>query len=240
MKTTKAQKSSVIRDNSEQSERFINEYQAKYLPIVTAVSKTIEGMGIAPTKELVCDAINGNFKPIEAAYKEVLKPDAEMFKSPAGKASIEAMLNSNLAHLKEMIGEMFAGSVGNSNVDRTFISFEEMAGSKEKWGLISMTSPSLFVFDLNESGEAVLSDEVKEQIVDAFRDYTTPAQDKAYQAQLDVAKAINKLTAVLDEAGFFYDLSSPLTAGVFLHRLFSVKQGDNRDFTVSAKIEGLG
>lgn len=237
MKTNK--KASVIRENAEQSERFINEYQAKYLPIVTAISKTIEGMGIAPTKELICDAINGNFEPIETAYREVLKPDAEMFKSPAGKASIEAMFNNNLAHLKEMIGEMFAGSVGNSNVDRTFISFEDMVGSKEKWGCISMTAPSLFLFDLNDSGEAMLSDEAKEQIIDAFREYATPAQDKAYQAQLEVAKAINKLTAVLDEAGVIYDLGSPLTSGIFLHRFFKVSQSDSREFTVAAKIEGL-
>jgi len=234
-----AKKRTVIRENSDQAEQFLTDYESKYIPALEKACQSIKELGVTPTKAILVQAIVGNFEPLEEAYREVMTADMQLFKSPAGRAAMEDIFAENIHSIKSQLVQLFTGIVGNNWAGgNTYGTFEELTCSRDKDGKVPLDSISLAQFFLvTEEGAPFMPESAREAILDAFKDYANPKAEKLLEAQKKAANALNAFTKALQEANLPIPLDFP---AFYFNRYFKAERSEESlEWSVRENPEGI-
>lgn len=228
----------IIRENSEQAAEFLKQYETKYLSAVRSVSTALKNLGISPTKALVLSAIKKDFEEITDLYRDVVLQDENLFKTAQARAMVQRTFTQSIEGFKESVRQWFAGEIASDDIAvRNYTTFEILTKKgTEKRGYVPMKSLSLFKFiEFDENGYPFLSDENKEEIVSAFRDYADDMDDKLMKKQAEAAKALHDFFSTLAGTGVsvdFFFLTPTLC------RYFTFEDSDNKP-KITPNPEGL-
>lgn len=229
----------VIRQNSNQAEQFLTDYQNKYIPALEKACRSIKEIGVTPTKAIVVQAITGDFEPLEEAYMEVMGADMQLFKSPAGRAAMEDIFKENIHRIKSQFEQLFTGIVGNNWAGgNTYGTFEELTYTRDKDGNVPLDSISLAqFFSVTEEGAPFMPESAIEAVLDAFRDYANPKAEKLLEAQKKAANALTAFAKALQDANLSIPLDVP---AFFFRRYFTPEQSEeSREWIIRENPEGI-
>ncbi|MDD2196113.1 MAG: hypothetical protein PHW91_02895 [Bacteroidales bacterium] len=229
----------VIRQNRDQAEQFLTDYQNKYIPALEKACRSIKEIGVTPTKAIVVQAITGDFEPLEEAYREVMEADMLLFKSPAGRAAMEDIFKENIHRIKSQFEQLFTGIVGNNWAGgNTYGTFEELTYTRDKDGNVPLDSISLAqFFDVSDEGAPFMPESAIEAVLDAFRDYANPKAEKLLEAQKKAANALTAFAKALQDANLSIPLDVP---AFFFRRYFTPEQSEeSREWIIRENPEGI-
>ncbi|MDX9847486.1 MAG: hypothetical protein RBT74_10945 [Tenuifilaceae bacterium] len=229
----------VIRQNRDQAEQFLTDYQNKYIPALEKACRSIKEIGVTPTKAIVVQAITGDFEPLKEAYSEVMEADMLLFKSPAGRAAMEDIFKENIHRIKSQFEQLFTGIVGNNWAGgNTYGMFEELTYTRDKDGNVPLDSISLAqFFDVSDEGAPYMPESAIEAVLDAFRDYANPKAEKLLEAQKKAANALTAFAKALQDA----NLSIPLDVPAFFFRRYfkAERSEESLEWSVRENPEGI-
>ena len=234
-----AKKRTVIRENSDQAEQFLTDYENTYIPALEKACQSIKELGVTPTKAIVVQAITGDFEPLTEAYRVVMEADMQLFKSPAGRAAMDDIFTENIHSIKSQFVQLFNGIVGNNWAGGiAYGSFEELTNSRDKDGRVPLDSVSLAQFFLvTEEGAPFMPESAREAILDGFKDYANPKAEKLLDAQKKAANALNAFTKALQEANLPIPLDFP---AFYFNRYFKAERSEESlEWSVRENPEGI-
>lgn len=207
----------LIAENAEKAEAFVNELENKYLTALRQIVVKVEALGLAaPDRGSLLDLINGKFEAIRSEFWKIAQPDCESFKSQPLREQARFAAEKSLQELLRSIPEMFSQTIdGISLRDESFQAFIE----------------------LDESGQPFISDPVREEIRESFREYISSAKIiRVHQAQEQASKSLQELIDSLASAKMDVELYH--SRQMFLMSLFKLEaiRDEESDLVIGFKI----
>lgn len=174
----------LIAEHAQEANAFIEKLETRLLPAVryiqTAVKNTL-GVDLPPGKEPLVEIASGHYDDLKALYWQVAYGDVESFKSVAAKEQTKGIIEETFWDFTKRISLRFSETIDTKPLNNPAF---------------------LKLFELNEAGEPVIPETVKEAIRESFKEFLMdPAHIKLHEAQQKAAKALEQLAAAMQENG---------------------------------------
>lgn len=205
----------LLSTNESKAQAFINELESKYLPALNEVIAEVKAMKLpALTKDELIEIIQGNFVKLNEKYWSLAKDDIDAFKTQAARESIVSTITQRFEYFISHTKIVFSADVENRKLNDSYF-FQ--------------------YFEIDESGNAVMTELIQDQIYESFKEYLTGIKAaRVYKKQLEAAESLQDLWDALDASKMNRGIANPW---VLFISLFDIKiTEENKIEIVSRKL----
>lgn len=215
----------LVAANLHYANDFLREVEEKYLPAVNQLAQMISGKGVALDANLVRQTVQGNYEPLEKAYREYVTAGLKDY-GPVIQKQLDEAVDTDLEELKNFASQVLSGYVG-TDYTRMQLTFKELAGKFYPLGYVSMRDETLAQqLEVDGDGVVFIPDEKMIFLRESFQYYChDPEKAKVYEAQQKAADALNDFCQALIKIGG----PAPSMPGLFVNTFFPVVQFSESD-----------
>lgn len=173
----------LIEENAERAEALLSKIESVYLARVIKLVGRIRALGIEDiTKDMLLEAIERKFQPLQEQYEALYRSDVKVFQTPDMRNQVENAFAAKFREVEKAVDDFYSPEVSNSLP----FGLKVLAG----------------VFELDEKHKPYIPAERSEIIREGFREFIeSPELLRIYNLHNEVAKKTQELVNLVRSSG---------------------------------------
>lgn len=180
----------LVSTNESKAQDFISELEAKYIPALNEIISEIKSMKLpSPTKDELAEIIQGSFLKLNEKYWKLAQEDINAFKTQAVRESITSAITERFEDFINLTTKMFSAN----------LEYRQLSDSH-----------FLQYFEIDETGNAVVTDQIRDQIYESFKEYITGTKAvRVYKKLTEAATSLQDLWEALTTVNMTGRIANP-------------------------------